>query len=369
MQQAPGAAEAPETVILVPGPLSDREGRRLLEEIVRAAGGGASRIALDLSELERLDSRGCAWLIRAVRAARRRGAQVGLRGECGEAAEVIELLSKSFAEDRPRPPASAGFLESLGNKAFRAREELLDAWRLAVDAVYWSFIAPFEGRGLRWKGLVTEIEDIGIRAIGIVSLLNFLLGLVIAMLSAAQASTFGVQIYVASLVVMGFARELAPIMTGIVVSARTGSAIAAELATMKVYEEIDALKGMGLSVSKFLIAPKVLATLVAVPILTAIGFVTGVAGGFFLNAISLDFTFDRWWEQTIQASTVRDLVQGGVKAFSFAVIIVMVGCHNGLRVTGGVRGVGMATTRAVVMDVFLIVVADLLFTTIFYYFL
>ena len=153
MQQAPGAAEAPETVIAVPGPLSDREGRRLLEETVRAAGAGASRIALDLSGLERLDSRGCAWLIRAVRAARRRGAQVELRGEHGETAEVIELLSRSFAEGRPRPPASAGLLESLGNKAFSAREELRDAWRLVVDAVYWSFIAPFEGRGLRWKGL------------------------------------------------------------------------------------------------------------------------------------------------------------------------------------------------------------------------
>lgn len=369
MDRKPDNTAAPSTVIAVPESLSDREGERLLAEATGAVASGARGIAFDLSGLKRLDSRGGAWLIRAVRAAKAAGARVELTGARGETAELIDLLATSFEGSPPRPQRSVGFLEAVGDKAFASWAELGDAWRLAVDAVYWSFIAPFEGRGLRWKALITELEDIGIRAIGIVSLLNFLLGLVIAMLSAAQATTFGVQIYVASLVVMGFARELAPIMTGIVVSARTGSAIAAELATMKVYEEIDALKGMGLSVAKFLIAPKVLATLVAVPILTAVGFVMGVAGGFVLNTISLGFTFDRWWEQTIQASSVRDLVQGGIKAFSFAVIIVMVGCHNGLRVTGGVRGVGLATTRAVVMDVFLIVVVDLFFTTIFYYFL
>ncbi len=369
MASAQESTQPRTTVIALPGELPDSGGARLLGEISAAISSGARAIELDLSGLKRLDSRGGAWLIRAVRTARAAGARVDLSGARGEAAEMIELLAGSFEAPRARATPAHGLMEALGQKAFDAWREFGDAWRLTVDAVYWSFIAPFEGRGLRWKALLTELDDAGVRAIGIVSLLNFLLGLVIAMLSAAQASTFGVQIYVASLVLMGFARELAAIMTGIVVSARTGSAIAAELATMKVYEEIDALKGMGLSVAKFLIAPKVIAVLIAVPILTAIGFVMGVAGGFVLNAISLGFTFDRWWEQTLQAAAVRDLLQGGVKAVCFAVIIVMVGCHNGLRVTGGVRGVGMATTRAVVMDVFLIVVADLFFTTLFYYFL
>ncbi|MEI6634583.1 MAG: ABC transporter permease [Chlamydiota bacterium] len=369
MDQKPEAAESRRTVIAVPDALSDTGGARLLEEVAGAAASGSRAITLDLAGLKRLDSRGGAWLIRAVRAASAGGARVDLAGARGETAEVIDLLATSFAGSPPPPQRSTGFLDAFGNKAFASWAELGDAWRLTVDAVYWSFIAPFEGKGLRWKALVTELNDTGMRAIGIVSLLNFLLGLVIAMLSAAQASTFGVQIYVASLVVIGFAKELAVIMTGIVVSARTGSAIAAELATMKVYEEIDALKGMGLSVTKFLIAPKVLAILISMPILTAIGFVMGVAGGFVLNAMSLGFTFESWWNQTLQAATIRDLMQGGVKSVCFAVIIVMVGCHNGLRVTGGVRGVGMATTRAVVTDIFLIIVADLFFTTIFYYFL
>jgi phospholipid/cholesterol/gamma-HCH transport system permease protein len=123
---------------------------------------------------------------------------------------------------------------------------------------------------------------------------------------------------------------------------------------------------MGLNVAKFLIAPKVLAILIAMPILTILAFVMGVAGGFVLGIFALGFTFDRWWQQTIQAVSMNDLMQGFLKSFVFALIIVIVGCYNGLKVTGGARGVGISTTRAVVMDIFFIVVADLVFASLFY---
>lgn len=370
MQRAksPQGSEAAPT-LQAPRHLTDEKGARLVQEVSKTASRGAREIAIDLAGVQALDSRGGAWLIMAARAAQAAGAEARLTNASGEVAEYIELIGDQFRKtSRPAPPRE-GLFERAGSKAVEMWDEFLDACRLIVDAVYWSFIAPFEGRGLRWKALAMELNETGVRAIGIVALLNLLLGLVIAMLSAAQAGTFGVQIFVANLVVIGFAKELAVVMTGIVVSARTGSAIAAELATMKVYEEIDALKGMGFSVAKFLIAPKVLAILIAMPILTAIGFIVGVAGGFVLGIFSLGFTFDRWWDQTIYAATVRDLAQGGIKSICFALIIVIVGCHNGLRVTGGARGVGLATTRAVVMDVFFIVVADLLFALVFYFFL
>jgi phospholipid/cholesterol/gamma-HCH transport system permease protein len=355
--------------IRAPATLSDAEGARLLDEVGSIIAGGADDIAIDLGDLKDIDSRGGAWLIRAARAAQSSGARISITNPRGEVAEFIELIGDNFAELPAPEERRAGLFEAMGQKALAVWHETMDAGRLFVDTVYWSFIAPVEGRGVRWKGLIDELDETGAKAIGIVSLLNLLLGLVIAMLSAAQAGTFGVQIYVANLVVIGFAKELAVVMTGIVVSARTGSAIAAELATMKVYDEIDALKGMGLSVAKFLIAPKVLAILIAMPILTAIGFVMGVAGGFVLGVFSMGFTFERWWEQTVQAATLRDFAQGGLKSVCFALIIVLVGCHNGLRVSGSARGVGIATTRAVVMDVFLIVVADLIFALVFYFFL
>lgn len=355
--------------VYIRGQITDEDGARILDEVSRSVSEGNDRLSINLKEADRIGSRGAAWLMRAARTAEQAGAVVTVDGARGEVADFINLVWEGFKNPPEPKPQREIIFERLGEKAFAALEEFKDACRLLIDAVYWSFIAPFEGRGLRWKTLLVEINETGAKAIGIVSLLNFLLGLVIAMLSASQAGTFGVQIFVANLVVIGFAKELAVVMTGIVVSARTGSAIAAELATMKVYEEIDALKGMGLSVPKFLVAPKVIAILIAMPILTAIGFVMGVAGGFVLGVFSLGFTFQSWWNQTLLAATARNLAEGGVKSFVFAIIIVLVGCHNGLRVTGGARGVGLATTRAVVMDVFFIVVADLFFALVFYFFL
>ncbi|MDP8237331.1 MAG: ABC transporter permease [Candidatus Erginobacter occultus] len=347
-------------------PLTDQRGRDLLRDIGEMVSRGNREIRIDLSGLEKLDSSGCAWLIRAVRAGKEFGGTVTLTGASGRPAELLKLMRPNF-EPLPPPPPRPGFVERTGEKALAVREEIRQAVSLVVDALYWSFIAPVEGKGVRWKGLLDEIQQMGSSAIGIVCMINFLLGLVIAMLSAVQLRLFGMEILVASGVVIGFARELAAVMTGIVVSARTGAAVTAELATMKVSEEIDALKGMGLPVSRFLVAPKILAILISMPILTILGFLSGVAGGFVLGIFSLGFTFDRWWWQTAQAVNLGDLSQGLVKSVFFALIIVLVGCHNGLRVRGGASEVGKATTRAVVMDIFLIIVADMFFATIFYY--
>ena len=355
------------STIHLSGKLSEEDGAHLLEEVSSIISAGHREIVFDLKDVEKLDSLTAAWLVRVREAARDAGADVSIKGARGPAADFIsflELHSKKVPEPEIERKA---LLESLGEKGIAVWKEFRDASRLLVDTIYWSFIAPVEGRGVRWKSLTSELREMGYHAIGIVAMINFLLGIVIAMLSAAQLRMFGIQILVASAVVIGFARELAVVMTGTVVSARTGAAIAAELATMTVSEEIDALKGMGLNVNKFLIAPKVLAILISMPILTVIGFIAGVGGGFFVGLTFLGFNFERWWDQTIDAIGVGDLMQGMVKSFFFAMIIVTVGCHNGLRVKGGARGVGLVTTRAVVMDIFLIVVADMIFAIAFFY--
>ncbi len=353
--------------ITLRGTLSLSEGRELLETVKERIRAGAKEIQIDLAGLDGIDSPGAATLIQAWRLARQKGGRLRLSGARGKTAAFLELIRESFPPPAPPLRPSRNPLAGLGEKGLVALAEIRAAGRLVVEAVYWSFIAPLEGRGLRWKSLIGEIDEMGFKAIGIVALINFLLGVVVAMLSAAQLRLFGVQILVASLVVIGFARELAALMTGIVVSARSGAAITAELAAMTVFEEVDALKSMGQNVSRFLIAPKFLAIIVCLPLLTAIGFVTGVAGGFALGIFSLGFTFNRWWEQTLEAVTTGDLLQGFIKSLVFAVIIVVVGCHHGLRVKGGPRAIGQATTRAVVQDIFLIIVADLVFASLFYF--
>ena len=207
----------------------------------------------------------------------------------------------------------------------------------------------------------------GVRGLRINCLMNFLLGMIIAMLSAAQLEQFGAGIYVADLIMIAFARELAAIMTAVVVSARTGAAIAAELATMRVQEEIDALRGMGLKVAQFLVAPKLLALLLVMPCLVAMGMVSGILGASIWGIWVMGFSVDAWYTQTVNAAQMGDLLQGMLKTFFFAVMIVLVGCHNGLRVRGGSRGVGLMTTRSVVMDIFFIIVIDMVFAAIFYY--
>ena len=348
------------------GGLSDAEGRDLWREVTARLEGGETAIVLNFEAVDRIDSFAGAWLARIYREVRERGAEMRFAGEKGTVGEFLNLIRPSFARPEKGPPPRPGFFEAVGAAVLRGLAEARDAVNLLVEAIYWSFLGPVEGKGLRWGSLLDEMHEIGVRAIGIVALCNFLLGLIIAMMSSAQLRTFGAEIFVADLVGIAFARELAVIMTAVVLSARSGSAIAAELATMTVQEEIDALRGMGLNTARFVVAPKLWAILIAQPCLTMIGMLAGTLGGFLMGVLYLGFPAQRWIDHTVSAVKMGDILQGFSKSFFFALIIVLVGCHNGLRVRGGARGVGLSTTRAVVMDIFLIIIVDMIFTLVFY---
>ncbi len=324
-------------------------------------------VVLDLSPTQSIDSPGAAWLIDLVRYAHKRHATFRYEGEQGRVADFLSIIRPSLTALPSSGKREEGVFEELGGRIIKWTGEIEEFLELCFDAVYWTFVAPLEGRGFRWGLLIDEIHEMGVRAVRIVCLMNFLLGLIIAMLSSAQVASFGLSIYVADLIMIGFARELAAIMTSTVVSARTGAAIAAELATMKVQEEVDALRGMGLNVSQFLVAPKMLALLLVLPCLVVLGLISGILGGFFWGVLVLGFRPSIWWTQTLNAADLSDLMQGMLKTFVFAVFIVLIGCHNGLRVTGGSRGVGLMTTRSVVMDVFMLICVDIIFAAIFYY--
>lgn len=349
-----------------PARLDEDSGRALYDQVA-ADPPASGTVTLDLSETEFMDSRGGAWLVRTGDLLRRNGAELRWDGAQGQVEQFMELVGPGIAAEPPAAPADAGYLERTGDTFFRVLAELRDFANLTVDAVYWTVIAPFEGRGLRVDALFDELHEMGVRAVKINFVMNFLLGLIIAMMSAAQLRSFGLDIYVASLVVIAFARELAAIMTAIIVSARTGAAIAAELANMKVQEEIDALRGMGLSVPQFLVAPKLLALLIVQPLLTALGMVAGVIGGTVWGNLVLGHRLSLWFQYTLDSATLDDIFQGLFKSFFFAVAIVLIGCHNGMRVKGGSRGVGLMTTRAVVMDIFAIIVIDMVFALLLYY--
>lgn len=324
-------------------------------------------LVVDFAGTTRIDSRGGAWIVRIADHARTRKAEFRVERQAGDVATFLDLILPVLGEAAAKPPRGPGFLEMAGEKTYRFAGEAREMIEMVFDAVYWTALAPFEGRGFRRNLFVDELYEMGVRAVPINALMNFLLGLTIAMMSAAQLRTFGLAIYVADLLVIGFARELAAIMTSVVVSARTGAAIAAELSTMKVQEEIDALRGMGISVPQYLIAPKLMALIVVMPCLVILGLVSGLLGGVVWGVFVLNFRFSVWITQTINAMDFEDLLQGLLKSVFFAAGIVYIGCHNGLRVQGGSRGVGLMTTRAVVMDIFFIIVVDMLFALMFYY--
>jgi phospholipid/cholesterol/gamma-HCH transport system permease protein len=325
-------------------------------------------LVLNLGDSESLDTNGGAWLMEIAEFVRTADGEFRWEGHSGQVAEFLDLIEPGLVGSGRIGRSKDPFFDRFTDAAVRVGHEARDMGGLVADAVYWMLVGPiFDRRRFRWGLLLDELFEMGWRAVPICCTMNLLLGLTIAMLSAAQARNVGLDLFVADLVMIGFARELAALMTAIVVAARSGAAIAAELATMEVQEEIDALRGMGLNVPQFLVAPKLLAMSLALPLLVGLGMIFGVLGGALWGILVMGFTPDVWFEETLKAADFGDIFQGFLKAFFFGVTIVFIGCHNGLRVQGGSRGVGLMTTRAVVMDIFMIIVIDMVFAAIFYY--
>ncbi|MBN2012614.1 ABC transporter permease [candidate division KSB1 bacterium] len=237
---------------------------------------------------------------------------------------------------------------------------------LSKKTSYWLFVAPFRGKGLRWQSTIDQMVLMGVNSIPIVAIICFFVGLILAMQAAYQLERFGAAIYVADLVGVSMTREMGPLITAIIIAGRSGSAIAAEIGTMKVYEEIDALQTMGFNPIKFLVVPRFLALLIMLPCLTLIADTVGIGGGFFLAMFNLKISFIRYFNETIEALVMKDLITGLIKTFFFAAIIAIVGSYQGFSVNGGAEGVGKATTNSVVASIFLIIIADLLCTMFFY---
>lgn len=238
---------------------------------------------------------------------------------------------------------------------------------LMVDTGYWMVVAPLRGKGLRLRSTVEQFVEFGFNSLPIVALICFLIGAITAMQASYQLARYGATIFIANLVGVGAMRELAPLMTAILITGRSGSAIAAEIGTMKVAEEIDALEVMGLNPTKFLVVPKFLAMLLAVPCVTVLAMFIMIFGGFFLSTVVLRLDAKLYIEQTAGALVMKDLVTGVVKSVFFAITICWVGVYRGFQVEGGAEGVGRQTTSSVVTSIFMIIIVDMIFTILFYF--
>ncbi len=226
---------------------------------------------------------------------------------------------------------------------------------------------PLVGNRHRWHAAVQQMLQIGVNALPMVALLSMCSGFILALQGASELRRFGALHFVIDLVAVGFTRELGPLLTAIAVSGRSGSAFAAEIGTMKVTEEIDALKVMAFEPVEFVLAPKYLASLVAVPCLSVIANFFGILAGGLFMFFSTRLGLLLYFHYVLDSIVLRDVLAGLVKSVAFAIIIASVGCLEGFRVRGGPDAVGRSTTMAVVRSTFLVIVADAVFTTIFYF--
>jgi phospholipid/cholesterol/gamma-HCH transport system permease protein len=238
---------------------------------------------------------------------------------------------------------------------------------LGARAAYFTLVAPFQGKPLRIERATAQAMDVGVRALPILSLITFFIGLILALQAAYELRRFGAMSAVATAVAVSMSRELGPLITAIVVIGRSGSAFAAEIGTMKVSEEIDALETMAISPIRFLVVPKFLAMIVMLPCLTIWANTMGILGGSLFGVAQADFTFVRYVHASIDSLLLRDIASGLVKSVMFGITITAVGCLEGLATGGGAEQVGRSTTRAVVMSIFLVVLVDLFFTALFFF--
>jgi phospholipid/cholesterol/gamma-HCH transport system permease protein len=238
--------------------------------------------------------------------------------------------------------------------------------RLTGESAWVTFVGPFRGRRLRPQRAIHQAMAVGVEAVPIVSLISFFVGLIIALQSAYELGRLGAIQFVADAVAISVVRELGPLITAIIVIGRSGSAFAAEIGTMEVTEEVDALETMAIRPVAFLVAPKFLAMLVMVPCLTIWADFMGVMGGCLFGVTGAHFTLWSYLRATRDALLLRDIVTGLVKSALFAVVITAVGCKEGFSTGAGAEEIGRSTTAAVVTSIFLVIAVDLVFTVLFY---
>ena len=365
----PKAPESPAIDLVVEGALDRHTVPRWHAELagsVRQAAAGAA-LRLDLSRVTAMDSAGAA-LCEVLRSqAERQGARLVLSAAAPAASEALSMF-RVRAERAPAPEPPPHFLERLGGGAYRSYLAALDFAVLVTDTMHFTW-GGLVGRRHRIRGaaVVEQMVRIGLESLGIVALISLLVGLTVALQSAYQLRQFGANIFIANLVGVAMTREMGPLMTAILIAGRSGASIAAEISTMVITEEVDALRIMGIHPTRFLVVPRFIGITLTQPLLTIMADALGIIGGFIVAVLYLGISPGGFYDQLVGALVLKDLATGLVKSVSFAWIIVFVGAHRGFRVHGGAEGVGLATTASVVQAIFMVIVADAFFSILFYF--
>lgn len=341
-----------------------------MDETLRALQlGDLADVAIDGTGITMLDSAGCWLILRTWRDLAARRVQVSgpeLPERCRALYERLARESPAPAVPHPRRPTFEDFLERIGRATMHFLHQTYDMMgflgRITVETGE-AITSP--RHELPFPAFVQQIEDTGLTALPIVGMLAFLIGIVLAYQGADQLKRFGAQIYTIDFLGIGFLRELGGLVTAIIVAGRSGSAFTAQIGTMRVNEETDAMQTIGLNIAEILVLPRVLGLVVALPLLTFYADVVGIIGGMVMTYLDLGITIPAFLRELESAITLKTVMVGLVKAPVFAFVIALVGCFEGLRVERSAESVGRLTTRSVVESIFLIIALDAGFSVLF----
>ncbi len=322
------------------------------------------RLAVDLGRVTRMDDYGAMVIMRLVHQLGLTRDRLELKNTSEDHRKTLSLIDFGQPECDIGPRKSQNFIVQLGESTISALRGAAFFTEFIGAMVYSALRVAKRPGSFRINDAIVHMKTTGVDALPVVGLISLLLGLIIAFMSSLQLSQFGANLYVASLVGLAMVSELGPIMTAIIVSGRSGSAYAAEISTMKITEEIDALSVMGFDPNLFLVMPRMIAAMVVVPLLTVFASLFAIAGGLVIGVTVLNLSPDAYIGQTIDSLTLFELMWGLSKSVIFAIIIALTGCLRGFQARGGASAVGNAATSAVVTSIFLIILFDSIFAVI-----
>jgi len=323
----------------------------------------AKRIVLDFATAGRIDSSGLAVISLLAKNLKATGRTLEMAHLSPHHERALAMIPSEPLEPAPLEPAP-GELERIGGEAIAAGRSARSLFGLIAETARQAVAVLTRRARLPNSDLATQISRMGVSAIFIVGLLSFLLGMTMAFQGAVQLRRFGAGPFVADMVGLTMVREIAPLMTAVILTGRTGAAIAAELGTMRVRSEIDALSTMGIEPVRFLVLPRIMSITIIGPALTLMGMFIGIAGGMLVASVTLGLPATMFWQRCVERVALGDFAHGLTKSLVFAWIIGFAGSHLGMQAGTDASSVGRATTRTVVAAVFAIIVVDAVFATV-----
>lgn len=326
-----------------------------------ANGARNCRVTLDMSAVERIDSAGVCLVNFLPKLQKSMGGTFNVIGASEEIEkQLAPIVNKSAAIINAPKKVYSSYFERVGEKSLEYMSALVTALSMLVEMIYWSTIGFFKRQDYKRGALLEQMFQLGYKAVGIIALLSFLIGFVLALQSALLLRPLGLGIFLIPLIGIAMIAQLGPLLTAIIIAGRTGSATTAEVATMVVGEEIDALRTMGINPMQYVMAPKFWAISLTMPLLSIVATASGIFGGYIVSIIYLEMNTSLFMRELVKIIKVSDILSGCFKSIIFAWLIIWIGCYFGFKVRGGAEAVGRETTSSVVVGIFVIIAVNAL---------